>query len=127
MATLSQYLEDQILNWVKGTTFATAPANVYVDLLDSGSSSLLSTLTGSSTRPSVSFGAISTDGNGRIMSSSATVTFTASAVAGGTVAYVTLHDAATGGNELAKVASAKTINIGDPVEISTGDFTFKMD
>jgi hypothetical protein len=126
MATLSQYLEDQVLNWLKGSTFAAAPT-VYVDLLDSGSSSLLTTLTGSATRPSVTFGAISTDGNGRIMSNSGAVTFTASASAGGVVAYVALYDAATAGNQLSVVASAKTINTADPVEIVIGDLTFKMD
>ncbi len=129
MASLTQYLEDQILNWLKGSTFASAPANVYVDLLDGSGNSILSTITGSANRQSITFGTITTDGTGRIMANSTDITFTASAVGGATAVSASVHDAQTGGNELARetLASSKTISAADEVKFSAGNLTFKMD
>lgn len=126
-ANFTTYISDQVLNWMKGTTFAAAPAALYVDLLDSGSSSVLNTISGSANRQAVTLGTITDDGTGRIVSNSADVDFTASAAAGATVAYMAIYDAITGGNQLAVVASAKTILTGDPVSIVTGDLSIKMD
>lgn len=129
MASLSQYLEDEILNWIKGTTFDAAPATVYVDLLDSGDASVLNTIAGSANRQAITFGTISTDGTGRIMSNSADITFTASAVGSATATKAAIYDAQTGGNQLAVQAltSSKAISGGDEVKFSTGALTFKMD
>jgi len=129
MASLSQYLEDEILEWIKGTTFAAAPATVYVDLLDSGDLSILNTIAGSANRQSITFGTITTDGTGRIMSNSADITFTASAVGSATAVAAAIYDAQTGGNQLAQqdLASSKAISSGDEVKFSAGNLTFKMD
>jgi hypothetical protein len=129
MASLSQYLEDEILEWIKGTTFAAAPTTVYVDLLDSGDLSILNTIAGSANRQSITFGTITTDGTGRIMSNSADITFTASAVGSATAVAAAIYDAQTGGNQLAQqdLASSKAISSGDEVKFSAGNLTFKMD
>ena len=129
MASLSQYLEDEILNWIKGSTFDAAPATVYVDLLDSGDASILNTIAGSANRQAITFGAISTSGTGRIMSNSADITFTASAVGSATATQAAIYDAQTAGNQLAVQAltSSKAISGGDEVKFSTGALTFKMD
>ena len=129
MASLSQYLEDEILNWIKGSTFDAAPATVYVDLLDSGYASILNTIAGSANRQAITFGAISTSGTGRIMSNSADITFTASAVGSATATQAAIYDAQTAGNQLAVQAltSSKAISGGDEVKFSTGALTFKMD
>jgi len=129
MASLTQYLEDQVLNWIKGTTFAAAPVTVYVDLLDGGGSSILSTIAGSANRQAITFGAISTDGTGRIMANSADITFTASAVGSATAVSASVYDAQTSGNELARetLTSSKSISAADEVKFSTGNLTFKMD
>lgn len=129
MASLSSYLETEILEWVKGTTFAAAPATVYVDLLDSGDLSILNTIAGSANRQSITFGTITTDGTGQIMSNSADITFTASAVGSATAVAAAIYDAQTGGNQLAQqdLSSSKAISNGDEVKFSAGNLTFKMD
>ena len=129
MASLSSYLETEILEWVKGTTFAAAPATVYVDLLDSGDSSILNTIAGSANRQAITFGTITTDGTGQIMSNSSDITFTASAVGSATATAAAIYDAQTGGNQLAQqdLASSKAISNGDEVKFSAGNLTFKMD
>jgi len=129
MASLSSYLETEILEWVKGTTFAAAPATVYVDLLDSGDSSILNTIAGSANRQAITFGTITTDGTGQIMSNSSDITFTASAVGSATAVAAAIYDAQTGGNQLAQqdLSSSKAISNGDEVKFSAGNLTFKMD
>lgn len=129
MSDLTTYLSDEILEWIKGTSFASAPAAVYVDLLDSGDASILNTIAGSANRQAITFGAITDDGTGRIMSNSTDITFTASAVGSATATQAAIYDAQTGGNQLAvtDLASSKSITSGDEVKFSTGNLTFKID
>jgi len=129
MSDLTTYLSDEILNWVKGSAFASAPATVYVDLLDVSDASILNTIAGSANRQAITFGAITDDGTGRIMSNSADITFTASAVGSATATQAAIYDAQTAGNQLAltDLAASKSISSGDEVKFSAGNLTFKID
>lgn len=128
MPNLSQYTEDAILNWFKGTTFPSAPAAIYVDLLDAASASILTTIAGSANRQIITWGAISTDGTGRKMLNDAVVTFTNAALAPGTYQYVAFYDAITGGNQLTKESVVLTpVGIGDKVQVAVGNSYLKID
>lgn len=110
MAGKSNYLELKLLNWMKGTAFATAPTTVYVALfttaptLDDGTSAVevsgsnygraaittstgWSAITGGTSSPAT-------------MSNAATVTFATPSGSWGTILAIGIYDAITTGNLL---------------------------
>lgn len=135
MAAASDYLETQILNWIKGTTFPAAPSAVYVGLFssdptDTGSAGTeVTTTVRVAGRVAVTFGANSGSGDGTTsISNSAIVDFGASAGAT-TVTHFALFDAVSGGNMLVSetLTSSKTIAISDPVSFPIGNLTITVD
>lgn len=119
MSDMHTYLGDALFNWLKGTTFPSAPANVYAALYNGNPSSGGTEVTGTVglTRQAVTFGSIAA----RAMSNSAEVNFgTASGSA--TVSYVALRDAASAGNLLSYVAiTPVSIEASEKVAIASGD------
>ena len=128
MSGFSDYLEDAILNWFKGTTFPAAPGTIYVALFnndptDTGlSGTEVTTTIRAAGRLGVTLGSL---GDGTV-SNSAVVDFGTS---DGTVSvtHVAIYDAASSGNMLASAALASTVNVtaGDNVSFAIGalDFT----
>jgi hypothetical protein len=110
MAGKSQYLENALLNWVKGTTFPAAPATVYVALFttaptnDAGASAVevsgnayaRAAIT-TTTQWSAISGAPAAAGQ---ISNSATVTFATPTGSWGTIVAIGIYDALTVGNLL---------------------------
>lgn len=102
--SMSTYLANQVLDWLKGTTFVAAPANTYVSLwttdpLDDGSGTEVTG--GSYARVQVASGGWSakTDLNGgRAVSNSANVTFPTATADWGTVTHIGISSASTAGN-----------------------------
>lgn len=132
------YLEDAILNWLKGAAFPTAPATLYVALYtaaptDANASgtevtgnayarAAITTTTGWST--------ISNGANGDQVSNAGTVNFPTPTPAGwGTVTHWALYDAATLGNEIYwnALTASKTINAGDTVQFAAGALVLAED
>jgi hypothetical protein len=119
----SVYVGDKLLNWIKGTTFGTAPTNVYVSLWNGDPDSAGTEVTGtvSLTTQAVTFGSVSS----RAMSNSGDISFgTASGSA--SVTYVVLADNATygSGNQICKKSiSTVSITNGLVVKILTGNLT----
>src|SRR5487761_831231 len=118
------YLEDSILNWIKGTAFPAVNATVYVALYTatpsdtSGSGTEVSG--GSYARIGIAdtaWSAISNGANGDQISNANIVTFATLTAGWGTVGWFALYDALTLGNELywAALTASKTINSGDTV------------
>ena len=135
MSAFSNYLENAILLWVKGTAMPTAPGTVYVALFNgdptdagSGGTEITNTLTGSANRTAVAFGGVTDSGAAKQIANSADVTITATAAAGATATHMGVFDAATGGNLLfhGALAASKTFNTGDEVKFAAGALIFKV-
>ena len=127
MAEMSNFLENALLNATLNATTYTAPANIYVSLwtsdpTDAGSGTEVSG--GSYARTAVTFAAPS---NG-VTTNSADVTFPTATASWGTVGWIGINDAITGGNLLYHTAldTAKAIDSGDIFKISTGNLSVTL-
>lgn len=124
----SDYLEKQQLNWLKGTTFAAAPANTYVALFtaapsDTGGGTEVSG--GSYARVAIAssgWSAISGGGaSPNQISNSAAITFATPTANWGTVVAVAIFDASTAGNMLYwNTIPSQTINTGVVASFAAG-------
>jgi hypothetical protein len=132
MAAASNYLEDAVLNWIRGTTFPAAPGAVYVALFDgsptdtgSGGTEITNTIRGTTTRNAIAFNAPS----GGEIENSAEVVITASASGGATASHFGLFSAATGGNLIVhgSLTAPKTIAASDEVKIPAAALTISID
>lgn len=124
--------EDRALNWLKGSSFAAAPANVYlgcftVDPTDAGGGTEVSG--NAYARQVLAFGAISTVNGPNTMTTTGDILFpVATPGAWGTITSVGLFDALTVGNLImwATIASV-TISAGDQLKFATGNVTVSED
>jgi hypothetical protein len=129
MAEMSNYLENALLNGTLNATTYTAPTTVYVSLwtsdpTDDGSGTEVSG--GGYSRTAVSFAtAVGTSGN---VLNDAVVEFPASTSGWGTVGWIGINDAASGGNLMYHTAldAAKTIDTGDIFKIAVGNLSVTL-
>jgi len=129
MAEMSNYLENALLNGTLNATTYTAPTTVYVSLWtsnpnDDGSGTEVSG--GSYARAAVSFETASgTAGN---VLNDAVVEFPAATAGWGTVGWIGINDAASGGNLMYHTAldAAKTIDTGDIFKIAVGNLSVTL-
>jgi hypothetical protein len=114
MAAFSNYLENAVINAVLRNTSYTSPETVYVGLYTSDPTDAntgTEVSGGSYAREAVTFGAPS---NG-VSSNSALIEFNQATANWGTVAYMGISDASSGGNLLfhGALTSSKVIENGD--------------
>jgi hypothetical protein len=134
MAAFSNYLEDQITNWIAGTSM-TAPTATFVQLYngDPTDTGLGGTpiVIATAARTSIASGAGSwtrgTGGNGTITNASA-FTITSSATATASATHVTVWDASADGNLLffGALSTAKTVASGDEVKFNIAGLTLTV-
>jgi hypothetical protein len=134
MAAFSNYLEDQITNWIAGTSM-TAPTATFVQLYngDPTDTGLGGTpiVIATAARTSIASGAGSwtrgTLGNGTITNASA-FTITTSATATASATHVTVWDASASGNLLffGALSTAKTVASGDEVKFNVSALTLTV-
>jgi hypothetical protein len=134
MAAFSNYLEDQITNWIAGTSM-TAPTATFVQLYngDPTDTGLGGTpiVIATAARTSIASGAGSwtrgTGGNGTITNASA-FTITTSATATASATHVTVWDASASGNLLffGQLTTAKTVASGDEVKFNIAGLTLTV-
>jgi hypothetical protein len=127
MAEFSNYLENALINAVLRNTSYTSPATVYVALYttDPTDADTGTEVSGNAyARQSVAF---SSPSNG-VTSNSAAVEFPQATGSWGTVAYIGLRDASSGGNLLFHTAldASKTIATGDVFRIAIGSLTVTL-
>jgi len=101
MAEMSNYLENALINATLRNTSYTSPTTVYVSLwtsdpTDAASGTEVSTSGTSYARTSVTFGAPSNGAS----TNNADVTFPTATASWGTVGWIGINDASTGGNLL---------------------------
>lgn len=123
MSGKSAYLEDKMLNWLKGTAFGTAPTTVYVALFttnptaDDGTGAV-EVSGGSYARASIttSTGWSSISGSGTSphqISNASTITFATPTANWGAVIGIGIYDASSAGNLLYWTSiTSQTINTG---------------
>lgn len=127
MSQMSDYLEDAIRNWFKGTAFPSAPANTYVALFtaapsDSGGGTEVSGNAYARQAIASSGWTSGAAGTGQIQNTSA-VTFPAATPSGwGTVTHFGLFDASSAGNLLmhGALGASKTVAANDVVQFAAG-------
>ena len=129
MAEMSDYLEVALLNATLNGVAFTAVNNPYVSLhtadpTDAGTGTEVSG--GSYARTAASFATAS--GTSGLVATDADVTFPTATATWGTVGWIGLWDAASGGNMLYHTAldASKTIDSGDIFKITTGNLTVEL-
>ena len=127
MAEMSNYLENALINATLRNTAFTSPTTVYValyttDPTDADTGTEVSG--GSYARQSVTFAAPSNGAS----ASNADVTFPQATGSWGTVGWIGLRSALTGGNLLyhTPLDVAKTIDSGDIFKIASGSLTVTL-
>ena len=128
MAEFSDYLEDKVLDHVLRNVSYSSPTTVFVGLYTSNptdTNSGTEVTGGSYARQALSV----TTASGGIVTSSADVTFPQCTVLWGSVGFIGILDAVTSGNLLMHTAltTAKTIDVGDILKITTGNLTVTLD
>ena len=129
MAEMSDYLEVALLNATLNGTAFTAVNDPYVSLhtadpTDAGTGTEVSG--GAYARTTASFATAS--GTSGLVATDADVTFPTATATWGTVGWIGLWDAASGGNMLYHTAldTSKTIDLGDIFKITTGNLTVEL-
>ena len=127
MAEMSNFLENALVNATLRNTSYTSPTTVYVALYttDPTDADTGTEVSGNAyARQSVAF---SSPSNG-VTSNSAAVEFPQATGSWGTVAYIGLRDASSGGNLLFHTAldASKTIATGDVFRIAIGSLTVTL-
>lgn len=125
--SLSNYLEEKLLNHTFGGTTFTQPSAVYCSLhtADPGETGASEATGGSYARQAITFAAASNPGGTK--ASSADLVFTSMPAA--TITHVGVWDASTSGNFLVggALAASKTLNAGDTFRITSGNLTVSLD
>lgn len=132
MSKFSNYLEDQITNWLNGQQFAaTLTGGVFVQLYsqDPGETG---SLTGALfTRVNVAAGGFTRGINGAgTLTNTGIITITSNNTGGSvTASHVGVFDAITGGNMLfyGGLSAPKTIATGDEVKFNANQLTLTID
>lgn len=129
MAEFTNTAIHAMLNWLTGNASAPATAPRFITVFNgdptSGGTEVIATLTGSANRIAMTASMAAAAGGAAL--NNATITFTASAVAGATVNFVAEYDAITAGNLLAYTAvTSKVVAIGDGLSITTGNLSFSI-
>jgi hypothetical protein len=126
--SMSDYLENALLNAVLRNTPYTSPSQVYVALFtsdptDAGTGTEVSG--GGYARQAVTFNAPS---NGQV-TNAADILFPVATASWGTVTHVGIYDAQTGGNLLfsGALTTNKTISANDQLKIAAGSLSISLD
>lgn len=127
MAEMSNYLENALINATLRNTSYTSPTTVYIGLYTSDPTDAdtgTEVTGGSYARQSVTFGAPS---NG-VSTNSAAIEFPQATGSWGTVGWIGIEDALTGGNLLYHTAldASKTIASGDIFKIAIGSLSVTL-
>jgi hypothetical protein len=131
MAALSDYLENKIVDWLRGQTFPAVPTNLFVALFtaapsDSGGGTEVTG--GSYARVSVAASlaawagtqsagsTTASSGTSGTTSNNAAIVFATPSASWGAITHVGVFDAITSGNLLfwGALTTGKTVNNGDP-------------
>lgn len=134
MAGFTDYVENALLNWLKGVTFPAAPAAVYVGLFsaapsDAGGGTEVTTTIRVAGRVAATFGSIGAgSGTASQIANNAIVDF-GTAAGGATVTHFGIFDAASAGNLLgwAALSTPQTVSANNVVSFAASALTVSED
>lgn len=138
MAGFSNYIENAVLSWWKGTTFPAAPTTIYAALgttapSDDSGSGFVEVTGGSYARAAITsatgWSAISGGGSTPMQITNAgTITWPTPSASWGSVVTVAFYTASTGGNYLGCVTfAAQAVASGSTVSYAAGQLTVTSD
>lgn len=129
--SLTDYLENALVNWLRGTTFPAAPGTLYVALFTANTTEAgggTEVTGGSYARQPVTLSAPGSSPAGAVtVSNSTQVAF--SGMPAATVVAAALYDAATGGNQLASDNGMTDVAVGagQRLVFDAGELDFSVD
>ena len=130
MSAFSNYLENEILDWINGQAFPTQPSATWVQLFNGNPGETGTGGTALYTRVAVASGGwTTTTGTTATITNTAAIVMNASAA---TTAYADnfgVFDYSTGGNLLfyGQLAVAKNVSIGDEIRFNASSLTLRVD
>lgn len=135
----SKYLEDARVNWIRGTTYPTVPANFYIALLTTmptaqDGTGAVEVTGGAYARQAVASGtaqwnAVTTSGTAEQTKNTNQISFTQATANWGTILGIGIYDASSGGNLLwfGTLTSSQTVNSGFTFVIAAGNLVIQED
>lgn len=134
MADITQAYRQAIVNYLRSNGAPTAISDIFLDIYDgdpqSGGTSVLASVTGSGTRPSVksALGA-ATAATPSVSTNASSFSVTASAAAVNNISHIALFSAATAGTLIgsrALTSGTQTTVIGNPVSIPVSGLSISV-
>lgn len=131
MAAFMDFSSNFMLDWLVGKTTPSAAATRYLTASDTslpGGTEQMTAMTGSANRVALTPATYFTSAAAtHAIASTADITFTADSSGSATVAFVSLWDAITAGNQMAQAAvTSKSLTQHDSLKILSGNLTFTI-
>ena len=130
MAAFSNYLENEILDWVNGGAFPTQPSATWVQLFNGSPTETGSGGTGLYSRIAVAAGGWTTStGATATITNTAAITISTAAATSASADNFGIFDNSTSGNLLfyGALSTAKTISVGDEIKFNASSLTIRVD
>jgi hypothetical protein len=130
MGAFSNYLENEILDWVNGGAFPSQPSATWVQLFDGSPDETGSGGTGLYTRVAVEAGGwTTTTGATATITNTNAIVMNASAATTAFADNFGVFDNSTSGNLLfyGALAVAKTVSVGDEIRFNASSLTIRVD
>lgn len=130
MSAFSNYLENEILDWVNGGAFPTQPSATWVQLFNGSPDEDGLGGTGLYSRVAVDAGGwTTTTGATATITNTAAITISTAAASSASADNFGIFDNSTSGNLLfyGALSTAKTIAVGDEVKFNPSSLTIRID
>lgn len=136
MSAFSNYLEQKLVDYLKGTAMPTAPATTYVEMWASAGNDaasnvgVVTSLSRVAVAGSVWSTATGTDGNGdfHTIRNDSAIVIVGTATASATVSAFGVYDASTAGNLLwwGTLSAPKTITVDDELKFNASNLALQI-
>jgi hypothetical protein len=130
MSAFSNYLENEILDWVNGGAFPTQPSATFIQLFNGSPTEAGGGGTALYSRVSVAAGGwTTTTGSTATISNTTAIVITSSAGSSATANNFGIFDSSAAGNLLflGELGTPKTISVGDEVKFNALQLTIRID
>jgi hypothetical protein len=130
MSAFSNYLENEILDWVNGGAFPSQPSATWVQLFNGSPTEAGGGGTALYTRAAVAAGGwTTTTGSTATITNTTALIITSSAGSSAVADNFGIFDSSAGGNLLflGAIGTPKTISVGDEIKFNASQLTIRID